>query len=150
MCSDCKNNYHESCDGMNDVSEFGLWNTCDCQNQTHPNRAHIFHGLVGSKMPANLPPNEPGIWGEAFPDLEDDNSDISQLVRMSPTVTVIADLSDVEVKNANGEWTPIVPMPFRSTWGVHVCLCGEVRLGRIRYQEHYAYAHIMNMVPIYA
>lgn len=88
---------------------------------------------------------DPGIRADSFPELVTDGEVYIPKHRLRPDATVIDDLYDVEVQNADGNWVPIVAQPLISYLFVHRCLCGKYRLGKVRYQEHYAYSHIMGM-----
>jgi len=107
---------------------------------TEENSADAMHRFP--PVPVNVPENDPGILAEAFPEVVEDRY---FNVRMKPNRAIIQDLLDVEVENDNGDWVPLVPAPFASYLWLNRCLCGKFRLGIMRYQEHYAYAHILGM-----
>lgn len=95
----------------------------------------------GIGAPSFVPEEDPGVLGEAFPELDDDGPG----PRLKADASLIPDLYDVEVQNHHGEWVPMVPMPIHIGFGIKQCHCGVYRLGKRRYQEHYAYAHILGM-----
>lgn len=90
-----------------------------------------------------IPPADPGILDEAFPELSEEPQKYNH--RKRPDAEVIRELYDVEIQNNLGEWVPVVPLPLDQAAGMHQCLCGTWRFGKMRYQEHYAYAHILGM-----
>jgi hypothetical protein len=53
--------------------------------------------------------------------------------------------SGVATQNYHGEWVPAIPGPF---FGVRkVCRCGRKFWTMEGYEGHYAYAHVLGMVP---
>ena len=146
ICPECFQGKHGNCDGTAYLIGAGEIVDCECLEGTHPLRPVEVDPLEDFwlEIPSEVPPNEPGIWTEAFPDIEDEDQPTVR-VNFKGHTDVIRDLYDVEIQNDKGVWVPIVPMPARSFLGVKTCLCGKNRTGNKRYQEHYAYAHIMGM-----
>ena len=146
ICPECQTGKHGNCDGIGDITDDGLV-ACKCTEGDHPHRNHFFidepEMILDVDVPAITPENDPGIWDEAFPELV--SKEWVRDIRLAPNTKIITDLLDVEVVNSEGEWVPIVPMPLRVKFGITRCLCGARRIGMIRYQEHYAYAHILGM-----
>lgn len=57
-------------------------------------------------------------------------------------------MSKTQMKNQRGEWVPAIPEPLyigKVPFGqVRVqCSCGRKFTGRRKYEEHYAYSHIV-------
>lgn len=108
-------------------------------------------GLVPNSADVELPPpapeNDPGVSATSFPELtpEADEGDWQSNYRIKPDREILRDLMDVEILNEYGVWVPAVPLPIFRWFGVCQCHCGKRRLGKKRYQEHYAYAHILGM-----
>lgn len=90
-----------------------------------------------------LPENDPGILAEAFPELVEDSPALN--FRAHPDRGLIQDLMDLEVQNHQGVWVPIVPLPIKLLFWRRQCHCGRKFFTNRRYQEHYAYGHIMGM-----
>ena len=169
ICPECQAGKHDNCDGIGGVEgEINNPLPCMCSEAFHPRQRAIvdstghpiwdsvegvmllvgpstevrFHEPVPQDIPGTPPDDDPGIWGAAFPELVG-NEPITK--RLRPDVSVIRNLSDVEILNPTGEWVPVVPYPVYQFGFIKQCLCGKYRVGTIRYQEHYAYAHILGM-----
>lgn len=53
---------------------------------------------------------------------------------------------DIHVLNLRGEWVPAIPLPLFLAFGRVECgKCDERFRNKRRYQEHYAYVHILGM-----
>lgn len=146
-CPECQVGKHQNCNGVGGVAAQGeLLIKCACVDGEHPARTYFLDSKMFQEevQPIlNGPPDEGSIWGDAFPELTE--ADEIASVRLRPQSEVIRDLRDLEVLNSKGEWVPIVPMALHEFFGIITCLCGKRRFGEMRYQEHYAYAHILGM-----
>lgn len=157
ICPECSAGKHWNCNGTGGIDEDNNLLACYCTEEGHSddasqrsvelftieaNRQGYKAGITAGLVPTKAPENDPGIWGEAFPELTGDNS---RGPRPKPDVDVIKDLFDLEIKNDAGDWVPAVPWFIKSRLGFKQCLCGKWRFGKWRYQEHYAYGHILGM-----
>lgn len=143
ICPECQTGKHQNCDGVAAIGDISEPLPCACTVGTHPIRkSNIYNssGLVGLVAP----PNDPGVLAAAFPELGFEEDWITPY-RLKPDKEIITDLLDVEIQNKEGVWVPAVPLPHFSWFGIRKCHCGKRRLGLKRYQEHYAYAHILGM-----
>lgn len=153
ICPECQAGKHTNCDGIGNVSNELMPIACRCENGEHPNRSYFFleHPPIIMDVDASVedePENDPGINADAFSELFDEATDWEAPFRVRPEASVIEDLFDVQVQNPDGNWVPAVPMPIflRPFWLKRVqCHCGRKLWNRQRYQEHYAYAHILGM-----
>lgn len=149
ICPECLTGKHQNCNGVGGVAADGeILIACTCVIAPHPARTHFWPVdppmIMDVDQPVlDGPPDEGSIWGDAFPELTE--ADEIASVRLRPQSEVIRDLRDLEVLNSKGEWVPIVPMALHEFFGIITCLCGKRRFGEMRYQEHYAYAHILGM-----
>jgi len=148
LCPECVAGKHSNCDGVANL----VWNPdtreevyirCECNHLTLGIPEAVLTSSPSVKVD-KVPDNDPGILTEAFPELVEDGAEVA-FVRMKPDATIIKDMYDVEVQNAWGAWVPAVPLPLTWPLGIKQCYCGKFRLGHKRYQEHYAYAHILGM-----
>lgn len=140
ICPECQQGKHRNCDGIGYVDLIqGVETYIPCECIETPTNEHPGRPLP---TPDVVPENDPGIWNEAFPEMDDDWR-FGAKVRLHPDATVIEGLIDLQVENPQGEWVPIVPLPLHQFFGIVTCLCGKRRVGIQRYQEHYAYAHIL-------
>lgn len=145
ICAKCLAGKHGDCNGIGGMGAGGeLLIKCGCSRVEHPNRSYFGEELKHPKLfEFEVPPNEPGLEEAAFPELFFDKG---RGIRVKPDVTIIRDLMDVQVQNKNGEWVPAVPTPIFGAFGKRVrCYCKKWYPNTKRYQEHYAYAHILGM-----
>lgn len=150
ICPECYQGKHWNCNGVGNVTDTDAELSCECvtgEHSSRPNAPAVEPELFTQTVYVVPPPeNDPSILADAFPELVDDGY---FNVRLKPNRKVIKDLLDVEVENDNGEWVPMVPAPMWYFLWLNRCLCGKYRLGTKRYQEHYAYAHILGMDDLY-
>ena len=140
LCPECQQGKHGNCNGSGGIDDNNHWLVCDCTLAKHPHRTHFLDRASPNSV---VPPNDPGLRAESFPELYDGPWGPSY--RLRPDAEILNDLQDVEILNSNGEWVPAVPMGIQRGMGVVQCHCGKYRLGNQRYMEHYAYAHILGM-----
>lgn len=172
ICPECAAGKHQNCDGASGWNDrYDMLNPCYCLDGGHLSirEERFIHlqanlvdaiaiaktrdrikdfdidapGIISGLLPDVDPENEPGIRGDSFPELTDNELIITH--RIKADREVIKDLMDVEVQNPAGQWVPMVPLPIDIFWFVKQCHCGVHRLGIKSYQEHYAYAHILGM-----
>lgn len=126
LCPECVTGKHENCDGIADYKDDNSTDRCECVLGLHPYRRAIVvpEPIIAREVPA--PPEGLRL-----------RSDYNPGNMMT--------LSDVEIQNSRGDWVPAVPLPFFHWFKIMECHCGKLRLGMKRYQEHYAYAHILGM-----
>lgn len=173
ICPECVQGKHSNCDGIGDIDRFNNPVNCTCKDGAHPHRRPVVDTQgavlfdwdeeqnVVSHVPEShnnllppldfdkppfVPPIEPGIEEAAFPELFDP-TDVTKdrEFRVRPDADLLRDLSDLEIMNPQGVWVPAVPMPIDLGLNFFQCNCGKWRFGKKRYQEHYAYAHILGM-----
>lgn len=174
VCPECGTGKHANCNGISDMTDDNQEIQCWCRKAEHSEvilkemvetyeqrkQAHTMLNLFVSPDPEYpedfvymelpqleppAPPNDPGIRADSFPELVEEGVPKMRFIPNDDFSGVIKDLYDVEVQNSKGEWVPMVPVALHIFMGVHRCLCGSLRLGSKRYQEHYAYAHILGM-----
>lgn len=60
------------------------------------------------------------------------------------TYKEVKPLQGTSMQNKRGEWVPAIPEPYYAFF-VHTCDCGKGFWSRERYEEHYAYKHILGL-----
>lgn len=163
ICPECEQGKHSNCDGVGNITDANEALACRCalfgdalmipkgpHSLSAISRARELHrmeleDLENAKLKILTgPPDEGTILAAAFPELESD--EWMPNIRVKPdAVGLLKDLYDIEIQNPEGIWVPAVALPLHVFMGFHRCICGATRFGAKRYQEHYAYAHILGM-----
>lgn len=167
ICPDCREGKHHNCNGVGNVDAANNPIPCLCTVGDHIHRKPIVdpQGRVLFDWDGNhyfKVDDSTGVVDFAtreeveealnqasaelsFPELSDEDLPWDYNFRIKPDKEILKDLMDVEVMNPAGVWVPAVPLPIHLLFGVKQCHCGKRRIGLTRYQEHYAYAHILGM-----